>query len=448
MRQLQLAATKMLFDELIDRHAEAYLNAYPEVKEFSTFERSGTINYYIGMVWTNNYERPDTQQLKIRGSHSLTRNKLVELDLSNVDGQHSFFPGQIIAFSADPFLRRQLSVRKFLDPIRIAPPMKKIDSDPIRLIIASGPYMKQDQEDWSIFEKIVECVKSNQASHVVLLGPFVDMENKHAKAQFPSYWQAITDTIVEALHDVECQVYLVPSSRDILPACLASSYFYPCPPISLKLRYNEGSSEPKCNIKAVGDPAQIDLGGIYLDATSAEVLFHMNKCTAFVNKGPGNLFTPLFRHLVEQGIYPIHPAPNDIAVDYRKLARHLQLDRLGPHIMVMPTRFNTSVVNVENRIVVAVHKSSIKRQVVMIDIPKIESSQDAPIDSIVLKDYTHKIIDLFVKKEPSEVNGQAAGESNGTSQANEDQLGQTVSMDSQAAIAPEVETDVALSGDE
>lgn len=411
MRQLQLAATKNLFDELIDRHAEAYLSAYPEVKEFSAFERSGTINYYIGMVWTNSYERPNAQQIKIRGSHSLTGNKLVELDLSNLDGQQSFFPGQIIAFSADPFLRRQLCVRKLLDPIRIAPPMKKIDSDPIKLILASGPYMKHDQvADWSVLQRLVECVKSNQATHVVLLGPFVDIDNRHAKENFPLHWEAVTDSLLKTLHDVECQVYLVPSSRDILPACLTTSYFYPCPPINLRPKYVEGAKEPKCHIKAVGDPAQIDLGGVYLDVTSAEVLFHMNKCAAFVNKGPGNLFTPLFRHLVAQGIYPIHPAPNDIAVDYPKLAKHLQLDRLGPHILVMPTRFNTSVVNVENRVVVAVHKCSVKRQVVMIDIPKIESSEQAPIDSVVLSEYTHRIIDLFVKDEPVEVGSQAAGE--------------------------------------
>lgn len=388
----------MMFDELIDRHAEAYLEAYPEIVEFSSFERSGSNKKYIGMVWTNNFERPDTQQLKIRGSYSLTGNKLIELDLTKIDGQHTFFPGQIIAFQAEPFLKRQLTVKKLYDPIRIAPPTKRIDSeDKMRLIIAAGPFMRAEQEDWCLYNKLIEQIKSNEATHVILMGPLVDLENKNSRLGFNEHWQLITNRLTNELHDLECRVYLVPSSRDILPSFLGSNYFHPCPQPTLNLKPTESRVRSKCQIYGVGDPSQIDLGGMYLDVTSAEVLLHLNKCVSFINKGPGNLFTPLFRHLISQGLYPIHPAPNDIAVDYPKLLKHIQLDRLGAHILVMPTRFNTVVANVENRVVVAVQKCSVKRHFVMIDIPKIESPQN--IDSLVMADYTHKIIDLIPKKE-------------------------------------------------
>lgn len=412
MRQMQLAMTKLIFDELIDRHAEAYLEAYPEIVEFSSFERSGSYKRYIGMVWTNNFERPDTQQLKIRGSHSLTGNKLIELDLTKIDGQHTFFPGQIIAFQAEPFLKRQLTVKKLYDPIRIAPPTKRIDCvDKIRLIIAAGPFMKPEQEDWSLYNKLIEHIKTNRASHVILMGPLVDLENKNAKLNFVEHWRLIVDRLTNELYDIDCRVYLVPSSRDILPAFLGSNYFHPCPQPALKLKPADGNLKPKLQVIGVGDPAQIDLGGLYVDVTSAEVLLHLNKCVSFINKGPGNSFTPLFRHLLTQGLYPIHPPPNDMAVDYPKLSKHIQLDRLGPHIVVMPTRFNTSVVDVENRVVVAVQKCSVKRHLVMIDIPKIESSQG--MDSLVVAGYRHEIIDLLPAKEAAS-NSQVTGEPTAT----------------------------------
>lgn len=401
-RHLQIGATKGVFDELIDRHAEAYTEVYPEVKEFGSFERSGTGNYYIGMVWTHENERPNTQQLKLRGSLSLTNNKMIELDLSAIDSQQSFFPGQIIAFLADPFIKRQLTIRKLLDPIRIAPHLKTISNDEkINLMVVAGPFMKLDQEDWTIFDRFIEEIKRNEVTHAVLIGPFVDMENKLMRAKYDVNWRTYYEKLVEGLVDHPCDVYLVPSGRDVLPHFLGASYFYPSTKIDYGVKVKE-DIVPKCRIRSVGDPAQIDLGGLYLDVTSAEVLFHLNKCCSFINKG-GSTFTSMYRHLLTQGIYPIYPAPNDIAVDYPKLMRHIQLDRLGPHILVLPSRFNTSVNNVDNRLVIAVQKCAIKRQAVLVEIPKTDSSTE-PLNSVMMMaGYKNKTIDLFPRNE-SEAN--------------------------------------------
>ena len=396
-----MAATKSMFDELIDRHAEAYLEAYPEAKEFSNFERSGVGSYYIGMVWTRENEKPDTQQIKLRGSLSLTNNKMIELDLKAIDSAQSFFPGQIVAFFADPFKNRQLTVRRLLDPMRIAPRLKTITlDDKINLLIASGPFMKPDREDWTLFDKIIEAIKDNNVTHAVLLGPFVDSENKSFKGNYDVNWRTCFEKLVEGLVDHACNVYLVPSARDVLPHYLSSTYFYPSPALEFEVRVKEGVI-PKCNITSVTDPAQIDLGGLYLDVTSAEVLFHLNRCSSFINKG-GSTFLSMYRHLLAHGIYPIYPPPADIAIDYPKLSKHIQLDRLGPHILVLPTRFNTSVVSVENRLVVAIQKCSTKKQVVIIEIPKIDSSSEEHIDSVVLADYKNKVLDLCPVQETDE----------------------------------------------
>lgn len=378
-RHLSVAQVKTIFDELIDRHADAYMSAYPEVKEFSNFERSGTINYYIGMIWTNNYEKPDVEQLRIRGSYSICKNKMLELDLSLITNQHSFFPGQIVAFSAEPFLQRRLTVRQFLDPLRIMPTVKSLynsDDTKLRIVMAMGPFMRADQESWELFDKILNKVKELEATHVILVGPFVELENKLTRDHFDTSWAQVFDKIVEALHENECSIYLVPSNRDVLHRSLESSYIYPCPRVNFKVNLKEGASI-KCQITTVDDPSQIDLGGVYLDVTSADVLFHLNGCTSFINKGPESPFLSMFRHLLVQGIYPIYPAPhNDLAVDYAKLSKHIHLDRLGPHILVVPSRFNTSSLNnIESRLVVTLQKCTIKKQALLLEFPEVLSTQ-------------------------------------------------------------------------
>lgn len=373
-RRFEVEATKSMFDELIDRHAEAYLVAYPEIKEFCNFEKSGSwSNYYIGMVWTSNHERPSLEQIKIRGSKSISDNKLVELDLSAVQVAEAFFPGRILAFSAVPTIKKQLKVNVILDPIKIAPRPKHDlnEANNVRLLIASGPYMGKDHEDWTLFNGVIEAIREHKANNVVLIGPFVDSENKEIRAQYDKIWRLVIDKLVEGLHDHACQVNLVPSNRDIIPSRFASTPFYPSSQVEFELHLKDGA-KPLCNVRSVTDPAQIELdsGSMYLDVTSAEVLFHLNNCTSFVNRNLANSqWEPLFKHLVTHGIYPIYPPPADMAIDYPSLYKHLHLDRLGPNIIVVPTRFATpTVCDVAGRKVVTVPKCSAKKGFVFVEL--------------------------------------------------------------------------------
>lgn len=394
IRHFKAGETKSLFDELIDRHAEAYMLAYPEIKEFSGFERSGTFNYYIGMIWTNDCEKPEEGRLRIRGSHSIAKNKLVELDVSAIDTQQSFFPGQIIAFKADPFQNRSLTVRKVIDPIKIAPPLKNIDStEKISVMIAAGPLMQPDTDDWTLLDRIIDAVPSHGATHLILIGPLVDSENRFIRSQYDTAWKTIIEKLYEGLHSHKCHIYLVPSNRDILPSSLSPNHFYPCSKFELPVVNLKKDAKLDCLVETIGDPSQIDLGGVYLDVTSAEILFHMNKCLLFKNKAPGSPFNSVFKHIITQGIYPLYPSPADLAVDYVQLGRHLKLDRLAPHIIVLPTRFGASVSNIENRLVVTVQKCSVKKQAILVEIPKIEGGEHK-FDSVLLGGSKDKIIDL------------------------------------------------------
>lgn len=406
-RQFQVAATKCLFDELIDSHAEAYVAAFPEIKEFSPFERSGTYNYYIGMIWTNDNEKPNTDQIRLRGSYSMTKNKMVELDLKCVQDQFSFFPGQIVAFLAEPFQRSRLTVKRFLDPMRIVPSPKPINmKQDMNILIACGPFMKPEEKEWTLFDKLIGVIKTRTPSHIILLGPFVDMDNKKMQSRYEMSWREFMNPLMEATCQYPAQVYLVPSNRDILYHEIGGGYCYPSPKLIIKHDLKE-DAKPKCRFIPVEDPAHIDLGGLVVDVTSAEVLFHMNKCTTFINRGAVNPFTAMYKHLLVQGIYPLYPQPSDFAVDFAKLRPHLVPTRDGPHIMVLPSRFTTAANSVEDRVVATIHKCSIKKHVLLIDVPQITSTEENCNTSVVASGFKFQTIDLM----PGENNSQSSSSS-------------------------------------
>lgn len=414
-RQFQAFAIKSLFDDIIDRHAEAYLSAYPEVKEFSNFEKSGTSNYYIGIVWANDFEKPlqlEANSIRVRGSKAITNNKLVELDLDTILGklvglkaQESFFPGRVIAFKAEPFLKRQLTVTKILDPMKIAPQLKSIHThDKIVLAAASGPFMRPDEEDWTLFDKIIASVREHAITHLILTGPFVDMNNKLCKANYELYWKSFTDKLIEGLYDHECQIYIVPSNRDLLPSTMQASYLYPCPKLNLRLNLKE-DSVLKCKINFVTDPAQIDVDGIFIDVTSADVAFQMSRCLSFMNRTE-NMLTTIFRHLITHGIYPMYPSHPELAVDYPNLREFIQLDRLGAHILVIPNQLGVSSVHaVEGRLVVATKRCTLGKQLIIVEIPP-TSGDEGQLNSIAgAEKHVSRIIDLIPKSSTIETQG-------------------------------------------
>lgn len=365
-----MSAYKTYFDDLIDRHAEAYLSAFPEIREFNEFEqKSGTSNYYIGMLYTNNFEQPRT--IRIRGSKSIADNRLVELDLTNLldrlietGAQESFFPGQIIAFKAEPFgSKRQLTVTKILDSTKIAPSMKKYHlHDKVVLATANGPFVKSDQDDWTLYDRIISNIKEHDVTHFILIGPIAD-----TSTGCDTYWSMAMDRLIEGLHDHECQIYVVPTNKDILPSSFGSTYSYPCSELRIKIATKEGANI-MCKINFVTDPAQIDIDGLVIEVTSADVVFQMSRCISLVNRVE-NLLTTIFRSLITYGIYPIYPSHQDLPVDPLALRKFNQLDRLGPHIMIVPNQLGTSSVHeVEDRIVVATKKCSLGKQMILVEI--------------------------------------------------------------------------------
>lgn len=381
-RHFEAGETKNVLDDHIDRHADAYLLTYPEVMEFSPFERSGTFKYYIGMIWTNDCVKPDEKQFRLRGSQKIANQAIVDIDVSLIPDYQSFFPGQIIAFLAQPHETDKLRLTKILDPVKIAPELERpLNGDRrIKLFIAAGPFMQTDILDWTLLDSFISTVKLNEATHIILLGPLVDLENTKLCVDPYDPWKRIYDKLVEGLHNLKCHVYIVPSIRDYLTSKLESNYFYPSSKLNFKYFQKKIDNGVKCRIESVNDPSQIDLGGLLVDVTSAEILFQMNKCTLHVNKTETNPFNSIYRHMITHGIYPLYPSAPDLPVDYVKLAKFNQLDRPASHIIVVPTRFAPSVTEIEDRLFASVPKCSVKKQAIYVEIEPEFECKIEPID--------------------------------------------------------------------
>lgn len=400
-RSLQPHLVKAYFDSLIDKHAKLYSENYESILDnFSPFEKSGTNNFYIGMVHSSDFNRVDVNKIFIRGSQSLADNKKIELDLSGVTQHHSFYPGQIVALSAAPLVGSRLSVKEILDSSRIVPQRRKLSiSQPVKLLIACGPYCTKNG-DWSMFDKLVNCIESKQATHVILLGPFLDIDNeiKTATSDCRSVFKLLLEKLHSTLKDIECSVFMVPSQNDVLSAVFQTTHTFPCPRFNfdscdeLKKYTNDGNS--KLRISSVNDPSQIELfDSLLIDVTSVEVLMHLKLTSNAINHTGAHPLIPLYKHLLTQGIYPIYPNHPDLPVDYSRYSETLQSMKHSAHIVVLPTRFEPAVTNVDNALVVAITKCSVKRKVICLSIPKIEEALN--FDSLTSADYSTEIVDLI-----------------------------------------------------
>lgn len=382
------------FDSLIDKHAKYYMSQYEAINEFNAFELSGTNNFYIGMVHADDMQKIDAGSIKIRGSNSIANGKMIELDVSQVEDHFSFFPGQIVAVFAAALTSNKLPVKKILDPTRIMLPKKQLCVEkPINLIVACGPYFTKD-EDFTLFDKLVATAVEKNATHVVLIGPFVDIDNDTI-SDFDQTFNKLFEKLQSGFHKSNCKIYLVPSQNDLTTHEMNSPFVYPRPKPCIKkylAKSKPTDDTGTCSIQFVDDPSQIDIDGVLVDVTSADVLTHLKTSSTSINDPKCNTIIPLYKHILTQNIYPIYPNHSDTIVDYSMFADMIMKRTNSPHILIIPTRFLTSITNIENVLVSAINRCVTKKQIIIIQIPEI--SKDSEIYSLAECKYASEILDL------------------------------------------------------
>lgn len=386
------------FDALIDDHAYRYLDVCHQIKAFDRFDesvKSGTDVHYIGMVWNDGQSVLDIKELPLRGSQSLTDNAKVSLDLSEVSQEFSFFPGQIIAFTGRPSYERSkhLVVRNMIDTQTIQPPFPDKEftlAQPMRIIVVSGPFVDYN-DNGDINNKslniLLEACEKAKPSHIILIGPFVNSESKERLLKSPREFSEDFNTFLTQVHaalkDSSCTIYLVSSPKDLMSESMMSANIYPCPGISIK---TIAKDKKKSNLKIISttDPSHLNLNGLTISVTSADVLFHLSSSEVTMNRSTNDRMVLLSRHLLNQAnMYPIYPPKHDLSVDYSVVMNSYKLER-SPHILIAPSRLQCFHKQVNGCLVINPQRppAGNLRQFVQIDLAADKSYSGSLIDSL------------------------------------------------------------------
>ena len=202
------------------------------------------------------------------------------------------------------------------------------------MIVAAGPFcMESSKLEFTAFERLLNFVYEQRPTLLILMGPFVDVENvlistgsvsmapeQLLEREFLGRLKMLTGR----LHSLK--VVLIPSTRD-----LTADPILPQPPYSLKERLSE-------NVICAPNPAVFTVNGLTIGACSSDILLPIG--AAEFNRGPttGDRLLRIATYLEQQNsFYPLHPAPLASNIDYNCLS-DLEHPPLDIHLSVSQLR--------------------------------------------------------------------------------------------------------------
>lgn len=190
------------------------------------------------------------------------KTRTVELDFSKLRPSVPVFPGEICIIGGNnprgkTFYVTELHSERILE--HCPAPSKLLLSQPLHMIFASAPFSAKDDLRFDFLEKLLAQCQTTRPDVVILTGAFL-----------PSKWDLISDIakeLDEHFNDMltsiservgeSTQVIVVASADDINSSCC-----YPTRPY--KLRQHR-------NIFMAPDPSIIDINGIKIGITSADI---------------------------------------------------------------------------------------------------------------------------------------------------------------------------------
>jgi DNA polymerase alpha subunit B len=301
---------------------------------------------------------------------------------------YSLFPGQIVAIEGMNTTGRKLTAHKVLDgvaPLQVKTTAQDLlryhyspdyqDGQPLKIMVVSGPFTTSDNLDYVPMTDLLFRAQHDQADVVILMGPFVNMQQDQVKSgnlqiddKIVSYEAFFADKIAGFLEDhykstdeaCHTQFVLVPSLDDA-----TADWVYPqCPlhdrlssPVNHKinmtgadeyefgtlgLHHVEASSRSKTSsaprrVHCVSNPCTLRINETVVGLTSTDVLFHMNGEETNANLEPGSRLGKISQHMIMQrNYYPLFPPHASVNVDYKFMDR-MQMP-VKPDLLVLPSK--------------------------------------------------------------------------------------------------------------
>ena len=289
--------------------------------------------------------RLNAHSVLLEGTMELSDGRSVQLDLSKCP-EYSMFPGQIVAVqginpNGSKFVVKKIHSDISSNMVQLKDKVKAL-TGPLDVFVAAGPYTTSDNLLYEPLRDLLKAIQRNKPHVAVLIGPFVD--DKHpiiqngggedvAVESFDEIFARVMKMIVETTQNPDCPTQFVLSSsvRDV-----HHEMVYPTPPFP--------PSSISDKIHMVSDPALVEIEGVLLGLTSADILFHLGKEEISFPPRSGDRLRRLSSHVLQQRcFYPLYPPPADDDggdnmenTDMKKFYSFCNFN-VKPHVLVLPS---------------------------------------------------------------------------------------------------------------
>jgi len=308
----------------------------------------------------------------------------VKLNLKEIES-YSLFPGQVILAEGISTHGREMVVKRIIEgvasPLPVSAPSKLLEYHhqksyqngmPLNITVASGPFTTSDILDYQpLIDLFVHHVISKQPDVLVLIGPFVDINQKllsNGLIELPveegydravSYELVFVKMISETLQqffeenpELPTNIVLVPSLSDA-----HHEFVYPQPPFGdrdqivspifvdeaglevplgvLNLPDTDGHRK---RVHCLSNPCMFRVNEVLVGVTSNDNLFNMTTEEISENRNDKRL-ARLSSHIVKQQSFSPQfppPATSMTQMDWRH-SRHWQM-KTSPDVLIMPSK--------------------------------------------------------------------------------------------------------------
>ncbi|KAG5890210.1 hypothetical protein JTB14_028752 [Gonioctena quinquepunctata] len=219
--------------------------------------------------------------------------------------------------------------------------------DQIQIVVAAGPFTLQDNLSYQPLHDLMSYVKEYQPHILILMGPFLErthesIHNGGLAQTFDSFFEGWMENIMSSVEHMNIQVVVVSSQKDA-----HHHPVYPTPPFKIVERYD--------NLTFVPDPCSINVNGVVIGATTADILLHMSNYELYLDKnpaGPSDRMGRMASHLLNQhSFYPLYPPSKGMCIDHDLLEQFGTL-QCKPHILILPSNLRHFIKNIQDCLVI------------------------------------------------------------------------------------------------
>ncbi|KAK9886639.1 hypothetical protein WA026_017560 [Henosepilachna vigintioctopunctata] len=310
--------------------------------DISTKNHIGSIVTY-GKIFVDGNGHLNLQSIMLEGTVQLNSGHCVHLNVDKIS-KVELFPGQVVVVKGKMLSGNKLIAENiYTDAISDLPLEPPVVKDPLRIILASGPYTLNDNLNYDPMRDLLNYVNDNQPHILLLMGPFQDENHPVVTSgdmaeTFDVFFDNLIESISVALQDMPIQIIIISSMRDV-----HHHNVYPTPPYRTREKHQ--------NIKFLPDPCIFEIDGLVLGATTADIMYHIAKEELVTSKNSDTM-SRLASHILQQNtFYPLYPPNLEMNISHVFMETFGMIECL-PHLMIMPSTFKGFIRKINGSVVV------------------------------------------------------------------------------------------------